>query len=286
LRLIPRARRGAGPAVRITATSVSVALAVTVLPGLGMSLPRGPANSGSVRTVTVPLESGTLSGPARLSGDRITASAGHRSAVWHSAPLTVDGARMVGLSWHDPPTNRPDAEVSIRTEQDGWNSWQPVETDVGTPDPGTPDDQRPDRIFSQGTWLEEGTRAVQVQVQLPASARVPPAPFGGLTAHLITPDMTPTPSVEPPAGAAVARPDAPAIISRARWGADERLRRGQPQYVRHLQVGFLHHTVQSNRYSPAESAALVRADYLYHVRSRGYADIGYNFLVDRYGNIF
>jgi hypothetical protein len=44
--------------------------------------------------------------------------------------------------------------------------------------------------------------------------------------------------------------------------------------------------VQSNSYSPSESAALVRADYLYHVRTRGWNDVGYNFLVDRYGRVF
>jgi hypothetical protein len=44
--------------------------------------------------------------------------------------------------------------------------------------------------------------------------------------------------------------------------------------------------VQSNSYSPSESAALIRADYLYHVRTRGWNDIGDNFLVDRYGRVF
>ena len=44
--------------------------------------------------------------------------------------------------------------------------------------------------------------------------------------------------------------------------------------------------MQSNGYSPSESAALVRSDYLYHVRTRGWNDIGYNFLVDRYGRVF
>ena len=44
--------------------------------------------------------------------------------------------------------------------------------------------------------------------------------------------------------------------------------------------------MQSNSYSPSESAALIRSDYLYHVRTRGWNDIGYNFLVDRYGRVF
>ena len=85
------------------------------------------------------------------------------------------------------------------------------------------------------------------------------------------------------ATAATARP---AIISRAAWGARESLRRASPEYSATVKAAFIHHTVQTNRYAPSESAALVRADYLYHVNSRGWNDIGYNFLVDRYGRVF
>jgi hypothetical protein len=312
LRLLPRARRRATiqprprssalPAVRVTATSVTLALAATILPGLGLSLPEAAADTGSVRDVQLPLEVGTLLGPARLeagklrrdpaAADRHTADA---TAAWQSHPVDIGDARMLGLSWVGAGSN-----VRVRTEGEaGWSDWEDLETDGGTADPGSPDDQHPDRVFSQPLWLEEGTRAVEVQATLPeADPETDPetnlettggaeaVALGDLRAHLITPDMTPTPSAEPGAGAAEARADAPAIISRARWGADERLRRGNPTYIRHVQVGFLHHTVQTNTYRSYESAALVRGAYLYHTQTQGFADIGYNLLVDRYGNIF
>jgi len=66
----------------------------------------------------------------------------------------------------------------------------------------------------------------------------------------------------------------------------ESLRRAAPDYSSTVKAAVIHHTVQTNHYTPSESAALVRADYLYHVRSRGWNDIGYNFLVDRYGRVF
>jgi uncharacterized protein with LGFP repeats len=51
-------------------------------------------------------------------------------------------------------------------------------------------------------------------------------------------------------------------------------------------VSFVHHTVNSNSYSPSQSDDIVRGIYHYHTQTRGYCDIAYNFLVDRYGRIF
>jgi hypothetical protein len=48
----------------------------------------------------------------------------------------------------------------------------------------------------------------------------------------------------------------------------------------------VHHTVQGNDYSEADVPALIRADYAYHVRARGWGDLGYNLLVDRFGRVW
>jgi hypothetical protein len=53
-----------------------------------------------------------------------------------------------------------------------------------------------------------------------------------------------------------------------------------------VDLAFVHHTVNSNSYSRADSAGIVLAMCRFHERSNGWWDIGYNFVVDRYGQIF
>ncbi|MCC7077621.1 MAG: N-acetylmuramoyl-L-alanine amidase [Acidimicrobiia bacterium] len=77
----------------------------------------------------------------------------------------------------------------------------------------------------------------------------------------------------------------PNIITRAQWGADESWRAAPPSYGQ-VKIGIVHHTEGSNDYSPSQSAGIIRGIYSYHVFSRGWNDIGYNFLVDKYGQIF
>jgi hypothetical protein len=95
------------------------------------------------------------------------------------------------------------------------------------------------------------------------------------------------PARTPSADAAV--PTAPGIISRAQWGANENLRLTAcpdgPNYSAPT-LAVVHHTDTSNGDSPAQSFATVRSIYEYYVSGRGYCDHGYNFLIDRYGQIF
>jgi len=90
----------------------------------------------------------------------------------------------------------------------------------------------------------------------------------------------------PRARARAAQAGAPAIVPRAAWGADAGCApRDVPTYGR-VDLGVVHHTVTTNAYGPAESAAMVLAICRYHRNTLGWDDIGYNFLVDRYGQVF
>ncbi|MBO0856094.1 MAG: LGFP repeat-containing protein, partial [Nocardia sp.] len=86
---------------------------------------------------------------------------------------------------------------------------------------------------------------------------------------------------------AAALPDGgPKVISRQQWGADESIRCQEPTYDDSLGGIAVHHTDGRNDYSKAESAGIVRAIFAYHAKTLGWCDIGYNALVDKYGQIF
>jgi uncharacterized protein with LGFP repeats len=78
----------------------------------------------------------------------------------------------------------------------------------------------------------------------------------------------------------------PRVISRAQWGADESIRCQDPDYDDFVGGATVHHTAGNNDYTQSESAGIVRAIYAYHAQTLGWCDIGYNALVDKYGQIF
>ncbi|MEV5978146.1 FG-GAP-like repeat-containing protein [Streptomyces sp. NPDC052114] len=105
-----------------------------------------------------------------------------------------------------------------------------------------------------------------------------PAPTGSASP---TPDPAPTRPTPPPSTVTQ-----PPVIGRAAWGADESQVKDPPEYLDKVRAVFVHHTVGTNDYSCAQSAALVRGIMTYHVETEGWNDLGYNFLVDKCGQIF
>lgn len=77
--------------------------------------------------------------------------------------------------------------------------------------------------------------------------------------------------------------DPPSIVTRAQWGADEKIRDSARVFapIRKLVV---HHSASPNH--PADPASVVRDIYALHVKGRGYQDIGYNFLIDHHGVVY
>ena len=92
------------------------------------------------------------------------------------------------------------------------------------------------------------------------------------------PPVTPPPA--PPVDPMAHR--SPDIYSRAAWQADETL--VKRAYETGVVTGaMIHHTAGKNDYAREDVPGILRAIQSYHVNGRGWNDIGYNLLVDRFG---
>ncbi|MET7615751.1 N-acetylmuramoyl-L-alanine amidase [Streptomyces sp. NPDC005408] len=78
----------------------------------------------------------------------------------------------------------------------------------------------------------------------------------------------------------------PRIITRKAWGARESLRDKGFVYTKKVKAAFVHHTATGNTYTCKQAPSVLRSIYRYHVVSSGWRDIGYNFAVDKCGNIY
>ena len=74
----------------------------------------------------------------------------------------------------------------------------------------------------------------------------------------------------------------PAIVTRSAWGANESLVTPSAQSSK-LSALYLHHTAGTNNYTQAQSVQQVRSIFLYHTTILDWGDIGYHFLIDKYG---
>ena len=230
-----------------------------------------------------------------------------------SLPVPVTGFGTVGVNWArgaDIPELAASFQIRTRTG-DVWSEWTklPYEPDHA-PDP----DSREGRHARPGTepMLVGDVNEVQIREQtshpLPADMRlavIDPGAEGGTTVQRAAIDTAALDgtsdegtSLDGEAVDGVKRSSdglvlqattftpKPQIFSRAQWGADESMRDAASLHYYEVHAGFVHHTVNANDYTRAEVPALLRGIYAYHVRTRGWSDIGYNFLIDRFGRIW
>ena len=189
---------------------------------------------------------------------------------------------LMGVTWRADDAVG-EVEVLVRNRSGGrWAAWERVDADGDdAPDDGSVDTARTVRAGTSPVWTGPSD-GVQVRVTSLSGA----APRD-VKVELVDPGSSPADAVptapRDTAGAAAPQPE---LVTRAQWGADESIRRGSPDYSSTVKVGFVHHTASSNDYTPTQAAAMVRGIYAYHVKSNGWSDIGYNYLVDRYGRAY
>jgi hypothetical protein len=164
---------------------------------------------------------------------------------------------VVGLKWRSA-RRHVDAEVRVRDAR-GWHRWTAV----------------PHAHSAKGSDPVWTGRATAIQVRL--ERRVP-----GLRLHFVSVRGE---RARPRARAAQAG-GAPAIIPRAQWGGDTECKPRDTASLGTVQMAFVHHTVSANDYAATDSAAMVLGICRFHRNSNGWDDVGYNFFVDKYGQVF
>ncbi|WP_187369361.1 N-acetylmuramoyl-L-alanine amidase [Baekduia soli] len=237
------------------------ALALGAAAGLTSLWTRAPAPAWAGRLVR-PRGFGLDVAPGAFSGRRTAVLRAPRRFDL----LGVRGAAAAGL------------EVRVRRRGGTWSPWVPLGAGAHhRPDTGS-GDHASDPVWTGGSdelqlRAQRAPRtAVRVHfVAVPAAARRAGARATARAARA--------------ARARTAQAGPPPIIPRAAWGGDAVVPRAAPEYG-DVQVAFVHHTVTANDYAPTDSAAIVLGIAKYHRDTNGWNDIGYNFLVDKYGQIF
>ncbi|WP_374457854.1 FG-GAP-like repeat-containing protein [Nocardioides sp.] len=247
-----------------------------------------------------------------------TVAGGATDARVVSRPQEVTGFAAIGVTWkHGEDLEEDQIALQVRTRSgDSWSDWEDLEYH---------DEHGPDPDSAEAAAARPGTEPMFVgevdDVQVRATTEGTTLP-DDLSLALVDPGSAKTseteaPAEQPDAGTSTYEQDyedmgslgsgatsqeggitlqanvqakktvaQPTIYSRAQWGADESIRNAKSLSYGTISGGFVHHTVNANDYTEAQVPAIIRSIYAYHVKSRGWSDIGYNFLVDRFGRIW
>jgi flagellar hook assembly protein FlgD len=270
---------------RVSKTLAAAAVAVVAVLVAVWATPRASGAAATwLRTAPVHLKTLRADEPLAVAGPQ------GRGA---GAPTTLNAGMtfsMVALLCDVPPAGA--VTIRLRTSGDGhsWGPWFTAPLEVA-------DERGTAQAFIDPIWTGAGQYA---QVEAARNGRRGPSSLSGV--RLVAIDPTEDAGVAARVTGVVRRfaatvaglsltADAsaatagPAIVTRAAWGADESLRSGSPSYAP-VKMAFIHHTASGNDYTQADAPAIVRAIYAYHTKSLHWSDIGYNFLIDRFGTIY
>ncbi|GHF89924.1 hypothetical protein GCM10018790_79010 [Kitasatospora xanthocidica] len=258
----------------LSTKAAHLALPAALLAGCTAALLLQPASAASADP----------SGPRRrdfaagASTTSIPLPAGHGLAARDTPPF-----ELLGVGWDGPPDALAGTGIRVRTrdaDSGEWGGWHPLETDA---------EDGPDHAPHGATAPLWTGRSDGVEVDVRPGPGGPPP---GLRLELVDPGRGTAAAAARTLPAEPARPaDAgqvprPAIVTRAGWGADESLRDQAFEYTGPVREVFVHHTATATDYACGDAPRVIRAIYQYHVKTSGWRDIGYNFLVDRCGTVY
>jgi hypothetical protein len=184
-----------------------------------------------------------------------------------AASLRPPVFNLVGVHWRGTGTVR----FRTRSTAGSWSAWRraaPESEDLPDAGSGESDAARGWRVGNP--WWVGAANAIQYRLR--GDVRALRASFVWTTAHAV-----------PSRKLSIA--GSPVLVTRQAWRANEAITRA-PYYADAVRFALVHHTAGTNDYTRAQAAAIVRGIQLYHVKAKRWNDVGYNFLVDKYGQVF
>ncbi len=212
-----------------------------------------------------------------------------------SATGATGGVTVVGVTWPRGSASA-DPDIEIRTRSGSvWGPWLPLHADQQAAGDGGRDGTEPfiagvvdvvQVAFRDGSGRPRDVRLVVAGADSAPAGAAASTAAPDAAATLAAPDAAATLAASAPGTvalrASVARPQ---IYTRAQWGADESKMTWAPQ-TGWVHASDVHHTAGVNDYTSAQVPSILRGIYAYHAEGRDWGDIGYNFLVDRFGRIW
>ncbi|MDH3518551.1 MAG: N-acetylmuramoyl-L-alanine amidase, partial [Acidimicrobiia bacterium] len=213
--------------------------------------------------------------------------------AWTSDPIEVD-ATVIGLSWQgeDP------AAAWVQASEDGetWGLWTAIhDPDDHGPDGGTVEADASAVDTSEAVYVGQASWLRFKIDGRPQSLRVTYVDTTGRNRTLWEKAAAVIDRLRFVRDeVAMAAPDQPAIQPRSSWGGDAcRAQHPDPHphyhYADRVQAMFVHHTIHgggANSYTAAEVPELLYAICSFHVSGKGWDDIAYNVLIDKFGTVW
>jgi hypothetical protein len=180
------------------------------------------------------------------------------------------GAQYVAAYWG----GNPNARVTLAFSRDGTHFDAPI--DAARDEVGL---QRRNGTTYGAIHDAPGALAVRVVTDRPlASLTILRMSDGAFT--------TQRTMVAQAAQAAQAATTQPLVESRSGWGADPQYMSWVPEFSPAKKL-IVHHTDTTNTYlDQAGAEEQIRIIYYYHSVTQGWGDIGYNFIIDKFGNVY
>lgn len=243
------------------------------------------------------------------------------AAMSNSLDLPANNPSLVGVTWD----GASDAVVQVRTKTGGqWGGWDVIdEESIPDAEGANPRNGTAPFIVASGTetvqmrvlgekspenaklllidpkysaadaaQVEENAPVAETQPAADTSATEVPgvatnAAFGGADTSVAAGAVAGADAATATTTAAkVRKVPAPKYGSRKSWGANEGKKRGSPSYSKSIKAAVVHHTSGANKYSAAQVPAIIRGVYAFHVNGRGWSDVGYNMIADKYGRLW